>query len=140
MIGGDSARRPRTAIVKGQLFPHPIPLRSLGDGINRLFAVILSLVNAKDGLLLVDEIENGMHYSILLEVWTNILKLAKALNVQVFATTHSWDCIKAFQAATSADPGVGILVRLTAKGGAIYPTVFKEEALAIVTRDSIEVR
>jgi hypothetical protein len=140
MVGGDGLRRPRTAIVKSRLYSHPVPLRSLGDGINRLFGIILSLVNAKDGLLLVDEIENGMHYSILVQVWTVILKIAKSLNVQVFATSHSWDCIEAFQAATSKDPEEGILVRLSVKEGTIFPTVFKEADLAIVTRDKIEVR
>lgn len=140
MVGGDGGRRPRTAIVKSRLYSHPLHLRSLGDGINRLFGIILSLVNAKDGLLLVDEIENGMHHSILVQVWTVILKIAKSLNVQVFATSHSWDCIEAFQAATSKDPEEGILVRLTVKEGAIIPTVFKEGDLAVVTRDKIEVR
>jgi len=44
--------------------PHPVPLRSMGDGVNRLFGIGLAMVSAREGLLLVDEIENGIHYSV----------------------------------------------------------------------------
>ncbi|MDR3570161.1 MAG: hypothetical protein P4L43_19215 [Syntrophobacteraceae bacterium] len=49
MVGGEGPRQTRTAIVRAAGFPRPVPLRSFGDGLNRLFRIILSLVNAKDG-------------------------------------------------------------------------------------------
>lgn len=58
MVGGDVPRRPRTAIVRSGKTPRPMPLRSFGDGLNWLFGIALSLVNAKGGLLLIDEFEN----------------------------------------------------------------------------------
>lgn len=73
-----------------------IPLRSLGDGAIHLFHIILALVNVKDGMLLIDEFENGLHYSVQPKIWEVIFKLAETLNIQVFATTHSRDCIRAF--------------------------------------------
>lgn len=73
-----------------------VPLKSLGDGTIRLFHIILALVNAKDGMLLIDEFENGLHYSVQPKIWDVIFKLAETLNTQVFATTHSRDCIRAF--------------------------------------------
>ena len=54
----------RVPYVKIQSFDFGIPLRSLGDGVNRLFGIALALVHAKGGLLLLDEIENGIHYSV----------------------------------------------------------------------------
>jgi AAA ATPase-like protein/putative AbiEii toxin of type IV toxin-antitoxin system len=84
MVGGGGPRRTRTAIVRAQNLPRPVPLRSYGDGLNRLFGVVLSLVNAKDGLLLIDEFENGMHYTVQLDVWRAVFRLAQELNVQVF--------------------------------------------------------
>ena len=73
------------------------------SGLNRLFGIILSLVNAKDGLLLIDEVENGMHHSVQLDLWRVIFRLSRQLNIQVFATSHSWDSVEAFQkAAVSA--------------------------------------
>jgi len=134
---------PRSPFVKTSNYNEPIPLRSLGEGINRLLSIILSIVNARNGVLLVDEIENGLHYSALPDVWRLIFQTAKRLNVQVFATTHSWDCIEAFQQSASEDddPNSGVLVRLQNNdSGDVTATVFDEEDLAIVTRSGIEVR
>lgn len=140
MVGGDRLRRPRTAIVRSGRIPRPVPLRSFGDGLNRLFGIALSLVNAKDGLLLIDEFENGMHYSVQLATWRMIFRLAATLGVQVFATSHSWDAIEAFQKAAAETAEDGVLVRLARKGEDIIPTVFREDELKIATRDGIEVR
>ncbi|MBI5387123.1 MAG: AAA family ATPase [Verrucomicrobia bacterium] len=140
MVGGEGPRQLRTAIVRSKAFARPVPLRSFGDGLNRLFGIVLSLVNAKDGLLLIDEFENGMHHTVQLEVWRGIFRLSKLLNVQVFATSHSWDSIETFQKAADEDPEEGVLVRLTRKGEAVVPTLFQEKELAVVTRERIEVR
>lgn len=140
MIGNNGGSNSRTVIAKSSKYDHPVPLRSFGDGVNRLFGLILSLACAKGGVLLVDEIENGFHYSILPDVWRAIYRIATALDVQVFATTHSWDCIEAFQIASSEHPEEGILTRLTVKGDRIIPTTFYEDDLRIITRDRIEIR
>ncbi len=140
MVGGEGPSRRRTAIVRAAGLPRPVPLRSFGDGLNRLFGIALSLVNAKDGLLLIDECENGMHYTVQVDVWRAIFRLARRLDIQVFATSHSWDSVKAFQLAAAEAPDDGVLVRLSRRGEDIIPTLFREDELAIVTRDHIEVR
>lgn len=86
--------RSRTAIAK--VLGEKVPFRSMGDGINRILYIVLSMVNAQNGYLLIDEFENGLHYSVQKQVWQVIFALSKSLNVQVFVTTHSSDCIKAF--------------------------------------------
>lgn len=141
VIGSDErGPRGRTAIAKSTHYPSPVPLRTFGDGVNRLFCIILSLCTARQGVLLVDEIENGLHYSVQTEIWRTIFRLAKNLNVQVFATTHSWDGVRAFQKAASESPDDGVLVRLTRRDERIIPTLFSEKELEVVTRDQIEVR
>lgn len=140
MVGGEGSRQMRTAIVRSKAFARPVPLRSFGDGLNRLFGIILSLVNAKDGLLLIDEFENGMHYSVQLDVWRGIFRLAKLLKVQVFATSHSWDAVESFQKAAAESPEEGLLIRLSKKGDAVIPTLFREQELAVAAREKIEVR
>jgi AAA15 family ATPase/GTPase len=74
----------------------PIPLNNLGDGAQRVLVMAIALVSAKDNLLLIDEVETGLHYSILEKIWDIIFTYSEKLNVQVFATTHSHDAIKAF--------------------------------------------
>ena len=138
IVGG--TRRKPTAIVRADNIERPIPLRSFGDGLNRLFGIILSLVNARGGLLLVDEFENGLHHTVQLDVWRTIFRLAQTLDIQVFATSHSWDAVEAFQKAAAEAPEEGVLIRLARRGEDIIPTVLSEDELAIATRDQIEVR
>ncbi len=119
----------------------PIPLRAFGEGMNRLLGISLALVNCKDGILLIDEIESGLHYSILLDVWKLIFKTARDLNVQVFATTHSYDCIDAFaEAAIDNKESDGMLIRLARKDDQIKAFTFDEKQLETITKEKIEVR
>jgi AAA15 family ATPase/GTPase len=67
----------------------------LGEGFNRVASVLLLMAYCQDGILLIDEIENGIHYSVMGQVWKAIGDAAQEFNVQVFATTHSWECIRA---------------------------------------------
>jgi len=131
----------RVPIVRIKDIDEPLPLRSLGDGMQRILGIALALVNTTDGILLIDEIENGIHYSVQPELWQLIFQLARRLNVQVFATTHSWDCIEGFQKAAQEDKQEeGMLIRLSLKKGEIGATLFDEEELGIATREQIEVR
>jgi ABC-type transport system involved in cytochrome c biogenesis ATPase subunit len=128
-------------IVRVKGASSPVPLRSLGEGMNRMFGLALSLVSSRNGLLLIDEIESGLHYSVQPHVWRLIFETARRLNVQVFATTHSWDCVQAFQNAAREDQQEeGYLIRLREKQGEIVATLFDEADLAIVAEQQIEVR
>lgn len=71
---------------------NPVPIGSLGDGIWRILAIILAMVNLENGILLIDEIDTGLHFTTLFDMWKVILATARKLNIQVFATTHNSDC------------------------------------------------
>ena len=141
MIGETSARRARTAVVRSDNFARRVPLRSFGDGMNRLFGIILSLVNVNGGILLIDEFENGMHYTVQVYAWQMIFRLAQKLDVQILATTHSWDCITSFaQAATELEGTDRIMVRLDRVGERLRVVEYSEENLRVAARQGIEVR
>lgn len=140
-VGDSTSRGERSPIVKIASIHEPLPLRSLGDGMQRVLGIALALVNTRDGLLLIDEFENGLHYSAQPDLWRLIFRVASQLNVQVFAATHSWDCLRAFQEAAQEDAqNEGLLIRLESKKGKIVPTLFDERKLGIATREQIEVR
>ena len=140
-IGFPKGAKNRIAVVRVAGISEPIPLSSLGEGMNRLLGIALTLANCQNGILLIDEIEIGLHYSVLPDVWKLIFKTARDLNVQVFATTHSYDCIEAFaQAAIEDEESDGNLIRLENKNGAIKAVTFSEDELETVTRRNIEVR
>ena len=140
MVGGEGRSRSRTAIVRASHVAHPVPLRSFGDGMNRLFVIVLSLVNARGGLLLVDEFENGLHYTVQLDAWRMIFQLAQKLDVQVFATSHSLDTIEAFQKAASESPEEGMYLRLSRWRDGVIHLAWGEEELASAIRGRIEMR
>jgi len=71
-----------------------LPLGSYGEGMRRLLALTLSLAKTQNGILLVDEIDTGLHYSIMGDMWRLVAQTAKRYNIQVFATTHSSDCVR----------------------------------------------
>ncbi|HEX8361562.1 MAG TPA: AAA family ATPase [Longimicrobium sp.] len=138
---GDGLTQRRVVVrVRGQ--DSPVPLRTMGDGMNRLLGIVLALATARDGILLVDEIENGIHYSVQAEMWRMILDAAKLLNVQVFATTHSWDCIRAFAAAASGGEAADcMLYRLDTRiKDDIRAVRYTADEVAIAAEQQIEVR
>ena len=120
---------------------HPVPLRSLGDGAVRLLGVAMALANGRNGFLLIDEAENGIHHRLQREFWRMVLETAEENNVQVLATTHGWDCVRGFaEAAEDLKAVEGVLVRLERNGDRTRAVEYPQDELAIAARDGIEVR
>jgi AAA15 family ATPase/GTPase len=76
-----------------------VPLNFLGDGFKRIFYIILKTISLKGKRIMIDEIEIGIHHSKLKDFWVNIIKVCKELDVQLFASTHSQECIEDFVSA-----------------------------------------
>lgn len=116
-----------------------VRLSSMGDGINRILTIILSLINCKGGIFLLDEFENGLHYSVQSKLWDIIFELAKNLDVQVFVTTHSNDCIKSFAHSSMSEDGLAIRLDMGANG--LKAQLYEEpEKLIFAMNESIELR
>ena len=133
---------PKIAKVKIKNQDTPISLTSMGEGMNRMLTLAMMLVKVENGVLLVDEIETGLHYEAQTDMWRLLIKTAQELNVQVFTTTHSWDCICAFQEALEEfeDKSVGKLFRLDSKYGKLRAVEYLPDELAVAVRQNIEVR
>jgi predicted ATPase len=135
------APRERIPLVRVSGSGEPLPLRSMGDGITRLFHITLALANARNGILLIDEFENGLHWSIQREVWNTIFRLADILDVQVFASTHSRDCIQGFADAWINNSTQGSLFRLDAGAeGPIRAKSYTLETLNDSLDTAVEIR
>lgn len=118
-----------------------IPIGSMGDGIWRILGLTLAIVSARNGVLLVDEIDTGLHFSAMNDMWKLIWKTAKKLNVQVFATTHNSDCWTSLAAiASNENPSEeGITIHRIEKGKT-NSVVFTERQIVIAAERGIEVR
>ena len=120
----------------------PVPFYSLGEGVSRILTMILHLVNAKDGTLLIDEFENGLHYTIQEPLWKMIFQIAEQLNIQVFATTHSEDCLWAFSEVLkeNAHSDRGKVLRLAEVKSDIVCTSFDSHDMEKVIEKKMEIR
>jgi hypothetical protein len=99
-------------IVKTRANDMPVPIGSLGDGIWRMLAMAIAITQSAGGILLVDEIDTGLHYTVLSDMWRLIFRAAKDLDVQVFATTHSYDCIQSLAIlSTETDSRTAVTVQ-----------------------------
>lgn len=157
-VGDPRSGEGRMAKARVEGVDEPVALASLGDGTVRIFQLAVALeyaavfaTSAKKGdyrgnvfpLLLIDEVESGIHHTLHTRLWRFILQSARELGVQVFATTHSWDCLEGFAQAVAEDEQADALaIRLERVEGEEQTGVvsFDRDDLPIVVRDSIEVR
>ena len=117
-----------------------IPIGSMGDGMWRMLGLALALANVKGGVLLVDEIDTGLHYSVMADMWRMVSKRAAALKVQVFATTHSRDCYESLAAIVKPDqpsPEITIQRIDPSRGQAVR---FSDAAIVAAAERGLEVR
>ena len=76
-----------------------IPVNMMGDGARKIVSLLTAVYDCKDGVLLVDEISNGFHYSVMGDLWKVLIDAAVRNNTQLFITTHDTDSIKGLRDA-----------------------------------------
>ena len=139
-VGRSTRRAPASlrgglvALIAGQR----VPIGSLGDGIWRMLGVALALSRAQGGTLLIDEIDTGLHYSVMQKMWEIVRKVARLIDVQVFATTHSRDCYEAL--AAIAEPGRAEISLQRIERGRPEAIAFSEAEIRQAAERGLEVR
>lgn len=119
----------------------PIAARLLGEGFNRTFSMVVSMESTRGGMLLIDEIENGLHHTVMTDVFSNLLELATKFDVQVVATTHSAECIRAAYQALGQNNGANFTFhRIDRVEGHTKATYFDHDMLDTAIRREMEVR
>lgn len=118
-----------------------IPAVHLGQGFIRLLSIYSEIIASGKKVLLIDEVENGLHYSVLTEIWRGILNASEQEGLQVFATTHSYECIRAAHAAFAETMAYDFaLHRLEAVKGDITVTTYDKETLETSLASNFEIR
>ena len=116
-----------------------VPLSLMGEGMNRIARIVLTITVPKGGIVLIDEIENGLHHSILPGIWRYIDKMAQKFDTQILATTHSRECVRATQRA-SLDPERFRYHRLEVGKEGNYPVTYDPEVLESAFEHNFEIR
>ena len=119
--------------------PELVPLAVMGEGMTRLARLVLAIATVPGGLVLVDEIETGLHHSVLPDVWRAVDEAAQQFDAQVVATTHSYECIEAAHAALGSGDGF-LLHRLEASEKGNRCVTYQPETIASAFRHNLEVR
>lgn len=118
--------------------PELAPLSVMGAGMTHVARIVLAAATAAGGVVLVDEIENGLHHSVLPDVWRVIAAAAEQFDVQIFATTHSFECVEAAHGAL--DPDNFRLHRLEIVDGENRCVTLSPTAISGALRHNMEIR
>ncbi len=118
-----------------------LPISTWGDGVQRLLALRLSFVGAASGILLVDEIDTGLHWTAMRDIWQLVIEVARKANAQVFATTHSYDCIRGLGGLLKSQPSLAEEVSIQKIHSSLEQAVcLQGDQIGIAVDHDIEVR
>jgi hypothetical protein len=118
-----------------------VPVPHLGAGFVRLLSILLAIRSFPGGLVLIDEIENGFHHSVMRKVWAAIGEAARKEDAQIIATTHSWECIQAgHEAFLQVEKYDFKLQRLEVVDNRIEAISYDKKTLDAALRAELEVR
>lgn len=131
--------------------PFVVPLSSMGEGFKRFFDIVITLElmnkNNKPQILCIDEIDNGLYYDKQDLFWEQIIKLCAEKNIQLFATTHSYDAIKSivrvfenrYKTDEKIDEELGVF-RLVKVKNEVRARPFYFSLLKVMVESSTEIR
>ncbi|GHV29531.1 hypothetical protein FACS1894167_08980 [Synergistales bacterium] len=120
--------------------PSRLSVNMLGDGTNKLMHIALTMLSNPGSIVLIDEIENGFHYSFFPKLWEIVGKLAKDTKCQVFATTHSYECIQGALTIAVDETDMFRFIRLDQIDGAVTPHLFENDSFKYAVENEWEVR
>ena len=120
---------------------HRLPIDSYGDGMRRLLAMRLSFVGAANGFLLIDEIDTGLHWTIMEDMWRLVVEVARRSNVQIFATAHGYDCIRGLGSLIQSRPDLEEEVSIQKIHGSLKQAAcLRGDQIRVAVEQNIEVR
>lgn len=141
-LPGERVMRGRGGVLVSQKgSKRRVPLGSMGEGMRRILALAISLAQSRRGFLIVDEIDTGLHWGVMSKMWELVMRTADDLKVQVFATTHSLDCLRGLKEAVDDNVDLKKHVRVHKVDIALREAVtFSADDLTIAIDQEIEVR
>ena len=118
-----------------------VPVQLIGEGINRLIQISLAVADAENGVVLIDEFENGLHYASLPDIWRSLGAVSRQENVQIVATTHSLECIRAaFSAFQESNENDLAVYRLDRIKGETHMARYDLSEMAVLLEMDMEMR
>ena len=120
-----------------------IPVNLMGDGARKMVSILTAIYNIKDGVVLIDEIDNGFLDSVMADLWRILLSASERNHTQVFATTHDLDSIRGLVKAAKDSKSEGIVSSYRLQKlpeGELKSYLFSVENLDYAVEQEIEIR
>jgi predicted ATPase len=117
--------------------PEKVPLNLVSSGMSKMAAILFAIASKRGSVLLIDEIENGIFHKRLDLFWKSLLDFATETESQVFASTHSGECIRAAATLAEEFPKDFAVVQSDGAGGLHQ---FDGKSLSAAMRENIEIR
>ena len=94
-LGVESFARTPTIYASVRGLQEKQPINMVSTGITKILSILLGMANQGGGIILIDEMENGIYWDRLSSIWGALLTFARRYDIQLFATTHSMECLEA---------------------------------------------
>jgi hypothetical protein len=117
-----------------------LPLSLLSAGINKFVGLLSAVLIRGGGVVLIDEIENGIFYERLPALWKYILKFATENDVQIFASTHSLECVRALGSTMQGHEDDFTLLRSERTNGSSTISLLQGKFLEAAIEQGVEIR
>jgi len=117
-----------------------VPIGLMSSGMNRFITMLSAILLRGNGVVLLDEIENGLSYRVFPALWKYILKFAQENNTQVFASTHSNECLKALLPTIENNEEEFAAIRSERVNGSCEITVLPGRAIEAAIDQGVEIR
>jgi AAA15 family ATPase/GTPase len=117
-----------------------LPLSFVSAGINKFFSILAAIITRSSGVVLIDEIENGIYYRRLSSLWDTILRLAIQYDTQIFASTHSRECLEAAAEVVEKYPDKFGIIRTVKVNAKVETRQFDGTRFVDAINEGIEIR
>jgi AAA15 family ATPase/GTPase len=124
--------------LKGE--SHTRPINFMGEGMEKLLSLIVAIAHSSNRIIFLDEIENGLHYSIMPKIWKALGKALRKYNCQLITTTHSYECLQAAHEGLSEMPEDFRYIRLHRKEDEISAKLSNYDMIGTALKTNLEVR
>jgi len=117
------------------------PLASISAGVSKFVSILLAMSSMPGGVVLIDEIENGFYFDRYETIWGSIIDVAVKNKVQVFASSHSFECLEALKKAAAArNQEVGFVRTSVGARGRVELDQFHTDSIFTAISEGREIR
>jgi hypothetical protein len=116
-----------------------LPMAVLGDGFCRVLLMSTGLLQTNSRFLIVDEIDSGLHYSVMQSVWRGLSTISS--HKQIFCATHNEEMLHATLDAFAKDQQALRIFRVDRQeDGSIVATKYTYETFRLSSVAGLEIR